>query len=255
MSLPSWAARRPVLIAVGCAALQFALTIAILKAGMTFAPPAMFGKVKLVAFASTVLLPLALVQVLGLWRAVGFEWSKVRAAPVFLLSLLTCVPFLALGVHPQEHGSLAGETLMQFVNAFGEELLFRGVIFALLLALPRWQGIVLSGVLFGSMHLIHGYMDGSWPAAISQALVTSMAGMMFAAVRYATGSLWLVVALHMLLNLSMIYSNIEYAAGPGALYAVERLVNVIEVLLAGYVVLRGVGPRQTLGGRQSPGTP
>lgn len=108
-----------------------------------------------------------------------------------MLSLLTCLVLLALGVCPQEHGSLVGEMLMQFVNVLGEELLFRGVIFALLLALPRWRDIVQSGVPFGSMHLLHGYADGSWPAAISQARVTSMAGMMFAAVRYATGSLWL----------------------------------------------------------------
>lgn len=235
MSLPGWAARRPVWIAAGCAALQFALTIAILKAGTVLVPPAMFGKVKLVAFASTVLLPLALAQVFGLWRAVGLEWARVRPAPVFLAGLLTCLPFLALGVHAPEQASLAGQSSMQFINAFGEELLFRGVIFAMLVCLPRWQGIVLSGVLFGGMHLIHGYMDGNWAAAASQALVTSMAGMMFAAVRYATGSLWLVVLLHMLLNLSMIYSNLEFAAGAGVLFAVERLVNVIELLLAGYV--------------------
>lgn len=47
-------------------------------------------------------------------------------------------------------------------------------------------------------------------------------------------------------------SNIEYVAGPGALYAVERRTNVIELLLAGYVVVRCVGLRQTLRDKPSP---
>ena len=53
MSLRTFAAQRPVLSAVACAVLQFLLTIAILQAGKAFVPHEAFGKVKLVAFAST----------------------------------------------------------------------------------------------------------------------------------------------------------------------------------------------------------
>jgi uncharacterized protein len=234
MSIRQYAGQRPVTAAILCAAAQFLLTIVILKAGMAFAPPEAFGKVKLAAFASTVVLPVLLAQGLGLWPRAGLQLGKVRAGPIFIVSLVSCALFLSMGVHLRP--GLGGEALMQFVNAAGEELLFRGVIFALLLSLPRWQGVLLSGLLFGSMHLIHGVMDGSWSAALWQALVTSMAGMMFAAVRYATGSLWLVIVLHMALNLSMIYSNIETAAGPTALFIVQRLANVFELALAAYVV-------------------
>jgi membrane protease YdiL (CAAX protease family) len=239
MSLRHITEQRPVLAAIFCAGLQFLLTILILKAGMAFAPPEAFGKVKLVAFASTVILPLFLTQAFGLWRRVGFDADKVRPAPLFLVSLLSAALFLSMGVHPQERGSIVDALLMQFVNAFGEELLFRGVIFAILLRLPMWQAIVLNGVLFGSMHLIHGYMDGNWQVALTQAAITSAAGMMFTAVRYGTGSLWLTIFLHMILNLCMIYSNIAIAAGPSALFAVQRLANVFELALAAYVVMKG----------------
>jgi membrane protease YdiL (CAAX protease family) len=224
------AIQRPILAAVACAAAQFLLTVLILKVGFAFAPPEAFGKVKLAAFASTVVLPLAMVHALGLWRQVGFDLDKVRPTPVFLVSLLTAALFLVSGVSSK--GGFGGELLMQFVNAFGEELLFRGVVFALLLALPRWQGIVLSGVLFGSMHLLHGFMGVDWSTALWQACVTSVAGMMFASVRYATGSLWLVIFLHMTLNLCMIFSNI----GPDAEFAFERTANVIELALVAYVL-------------------
>jgi membrane protease YdiL (CAAX protease family) len=245
MSPRQIAEQRPVLTAVFCAGFQFLLTILILKGGMAFAPPEAFGKVKLVAFASTVILPLLLAHAFGLWRRVGFDFDKARPAPIFLVSLLSAALFLSMGVHPQEHGSIGGEMLMQFVNAFGEELLFRGVIFAILLTLPRWQAIALNGLLFGCMHLIHGYMDGNWQAALAQAGITSIAGMMFTAVRYGTGSLWLTILLHMILNLCMIYSNIAIAAGPTALFIAQRLANVFELGLTAYVIAKGT-PRNTI---------
>jgi membrane protease YdiL (CAAX protease family) len=137
----------------------------------------------------------------------------------------------------QARDSVAGEALMQFVNAFGEELLFRGVIFALLVRLAPWKSIALSGVLFGAMHLIHGVMDGDWAAATHQALVTTAGGLMFAAVRHRTGSLWCAIALHMLVNLSVIFSNIEPSMGEAATVVVQRIAIAIELALAAWVVV------------------
>lgn len=238
MSLRQFSANRPILAAVLCAALQFFLAIAILKAAIAFAPPEAFPKFKLVVFASTILLPILLTHVFGLWRRVGLEFSRINLSPVFLVSLSTCAMYLSMGIRPVDHQSVLGEVLMQFLNATGEELLFRGVIFVILLTLPRWQGILLSGVLFGSMHLIHGVMEGIWQPALLQSIVTAMAGMMFAAVRYESGSLWLAILLHMLLNLSIIYSNVENAAGSTAYLVIARLVNLIEVAIAAWVILR-----------------
>jgi len=243
MSLRTFATQRPVLSAVACAALQFLLTIAILQAGKAFVPHEAFGKVKLVAFASTIVLPLLLTQALGLWRRVGFGMAGMRPA-FFLASLVVCVPYLAMGVDLHARDSIAGEALMQFVNAFGEELLFRGVIFALLVRLAPWKSIALSGVLFGAMHLIHGVMDGDWPAATHQALVTTAGGLMFAAVRQRTGSLWCAVALHMLVNLSVIFSNVEPAMGEAATVIVQRIAIAIELALAAWVAW--TTPRRTL---------
>lgn len=238
MSLRQFAAQRPVLAALFCAGLQFLITTLILKAGSAFAPPAAFGKVKLVAFASTVILPLLLAQAFGLWRQVGLELRSARPGALFFAAMLLCALFVPLGLHVPPQHPVGPELIIQFINAFGEELLFRGVIFAILLALPRWQAIVLSGVLFGGMHLIHGFMDGDWQHAMWWASATSLSGMMFAAVRYGTGSLWLTIVLHMLLNLSKIYSNIEPAAGASALLLAERAAYVLELALVAWVMLR-----------------
>jgi membrane protease YdiL (CAAX protease family) len=163
MTIRQAADRHPLAAAILCAGLQFGITILILKAGKEFVPPAVWGKVKLAAFASTVVLPLLLTQALGLWRAVGFDLDRLRPPPFFFACFLPVLMFASMGIRPDARPDAGGEVLMQLVNAFGEELLFRGAIFALLLRLPVWQAIVANGLLFGSMHLIHGTMDGDWP--------------------------------------------------------------------------------------------
>jgi membrane protease YdiL (CAAX protease family) len=221
--------------AVACAVGQFLLTIAILKFGFSLAPPEAWGKVKLVAFASTILYPLALAHAFGLWKRLALGLDRIRPEPVFLASLTTAALFLPWGLRSADGGKLLSDFTIQLFNAFGEELLFRGVVFALLLSLPVWRGIVLNGLLFGAMHLIHGFMGTDWKTAGYQMLVTSVCGMMFTAVRYRTGSLWLCVILHMGLNLCMMYSNVQDAA-ESTRFMVERAANVIELALAAWVI-------------------
>jgi membrane protease YdiL (CAAX protease family) len=238
MTLRQFASKRPVLAAILCAALQFALTILILKAGKLFAPPEAYGKVKLAAFASTVLLPLLLVQALGMWRQVGFGLDKLKPTPFYLACLLPVLMFASMGLRLPPAG-IGGDVAIQLLNAFGEELLFRGVIFVLLLSLPQWKAILINGLLFGSMHLIHGYMDGNWAAAFMWAFMSAMAGMMFTAARYRAHSLWLLVFLHMILNLSSMYSNVAFAAGPDINVLVQRATKAVEFALALYVMVTG----------------
>jgi membrane protease YdiL (CAAX protease family) len=221
--------------AVACAVGQFLLTIAILKFGFSLAPPEAYGKVKLVAFASTVLYPLVLAHAFGLWGRLALGLDRIRPEPVFLASLTTAALFLPWGLRSADGGKVLSDFTIQFFNAFGEELLFRGVIFALLLSLPMWRAIVLNGLLFGAMHLIHGFMDTDWKTACWKMLVTSVCGMMFTAVRYRSGSLWLCVILHMTLNLCMIYSDVQSAA-ESTVFMVERAANVIELLIAAWVI-------------------
>jgi uncharacterized protein len=234
MNLRQFAERHPILCATLCAALQFAITILILKLGKTYAPPQAYGKVKLLAFASTVLLPLLMVQLFGMWREVGLGVGK--ASPFLLACLLPVAMFASMGVKLPDAG-LGGDLAIQLFNAFGEELLFRGVIFVILLRLRQWQAIVINGLLFGSMHLIHGYMDGNWVGAFQWMLMSAMAGMMFTAARYRVQSLWWLVALHMVLNLASMYSNVETVAGPVVNHMVQYATKAVEVVLALYVIV------------------
>ena len=221
--------RHPVAAACGCALLQFAATLLILLAGKALLPPEQFGKVKLVAFASTLLIPVVLAQMLGLWRDLGLQ--RFRVTPFFVASLVVCVPFLLLGLRVPEGSSVAGALSMQAVTAVAEELLFRGVIFALLIRLPLARALLINGILFGAMHLMHGFMDGDWAAAGHQALVTILGGLAFVAVRAETGSLWPPIILHMLLNLSVIFSNGEAARATGTLTIADTASRTLQFVL------------------------
>ena len=226
-----------VVLAATCALLQFAVTLAILIAGKAVLPPEQFGKVKLAAFASTLLVPIILAHLLGLWRELGLQ--RFRLTAFFFVSLLVCVPYLLLGLRVPPNESISGILSIQAVNAFAEELLFRGVIFALLIRLPLGRALLINGLLFGAMHLLHGIMDGDWAAAGHQALMTVIGGLIFAAVRAETRSLWPPIILHMLLNLSVIFSNAEAARAAGPLDIADGVSRGLQFLLFLWLVWTG----------------
>jgi membrane protease YdiL (CAAX protease family) len=238
-------ARRPVAVACGCALAQLVVTLAILLAGKTLLPAEQFGKVKLAAFASTLLVPIVLAQILGLWRDLGLQ--RVRVTPFFAFSLLACLPFLLLGLRIPQGTTITEAVTMQAVNAFAEELLFRGVVFALLIRLPLGRALLINAVLFGAMHLIHGVMDGDWAAAGHQALMTTLGGLAFAAVRAETGSLWPPIVLHMLLNLSVIFSNGEAARATGALTIADGVSRGLQLALFVWICWRARPSRSRAG--------
>jgi membrane protease YdiL (CAAX protease family) len=219
--------RHPVAAAVAFAAAQFAITLAILLAGKALLPPERFGMVKLVGFASTLLFPIALAQAFGIWRELGLQRFKIT--PLFVASLLVCVPFLVLGLRVPDGTSVGQELSIQAVNAVAEELLFRGIIFAVLVKLPLGRALLVNAVLFGAMHLLHGFMDGNWNAAGYQALVTILGGLVFAAVRADTDSLWPPIFLHMVLNLSEIFSNGEAARQAGTLDTADLISRALQL--------------------------
>ena len=239
--------RHPVVAATCCAVLQFVLTLGILLAGKALLPHEQFGKVKLVAFASTLLLPIVLTQLLGLWRHIGL--GRPRAWLFTFVALMTCVPFLTLGLRVPPDTTISGAVTIQAINAVAEELLFRGVIFALLIRLPLGRALLINGLLFGAMHLLHGVMDGDWAAAGHQALMTVLGGLLFAALRAETRSLWPPILVHMLLNLSVIFSNGEAARAAGTLDIADTVSRAMQFLLFLWVVLRS-----TRAGQSQPAT-
>lgn len=77
----------------------------------------------------------------------------------------------------------------------GEEIFFRGFVFAgLLRPLGLRAAMVLSGLLFGAFHVTG--LD-----TLGLVVPFGVVGMLFAWVYYRTGSLWPTIATHLLFNL------------------------------------------------------
>jgi membrane protease YdiL (CAAX protease family) len=78
--------------------------------------------------------------------------------------------------------------------------------------------------------------------------MSACAGMMFAAARYRTGSLWLLVLLHMVLNLAGMCSNVEAGAGADANLLVQRATKAVDLALAAWVMLGAAWRPLAVGG-------
>lgn len=153
-----------------------------------------------------------------LWRT-GRLWVYRQRGRGFLDGLLLgMVPFVLLcqslsfnlGVAGPAQGAplrplwqIAVFFLCMFLISMAEETVFRGVICQTLLEhfgpsrAGVWKACLLSGLLFGAGHLIN--LRASEPMGVLiQCCVTASLGMLYAAVYFRGGNLWVLIFLHTL---------------------------------------------------------
>jgi uncharacterized protein len=131
------------------------------------------------------------------WRQ-ALGWAGAGLVAIFALSLATS-PILDAG---EEQGLLPEEwdsdkvvpyivvgLAITFVGPIAEELMFRGVGFALLAPYGKWVAIIGTGVLFGALH-----------GLLIALPVLSAFGVILGWVRWKTGSVYPCMALHMAFN-------------------------------------------------------
>ena len=153
--------------------------------------------------ASAFLLALAAVfrwNDLGLrWPREGRSWLLLWFPGLYLLAFASVA--IHLGLPP------AGTIFWVFVNTlfvgFSEELMFRGVLLvALRRVMPLWPAILLSCLLFGSVHILNALTTGQMLDSAVQAVTAMMSGLLFAAIVLRTGSLLPAIVLHALWDFS-----------------------------------------------------
>jgi membrane protease YdiL (CAAX protease family) len=129
------------------------------------------------------------------------------AAPPLLLA---SVVGLAAAVALSEAGPSEAARIV-LVTALGEEILFRGVIYGLVVTVSTRAAVVVSSVTFGAWHVVDALeaagtdapMLGSLALVAGVVLVTSLAGaLVFAPLRRRTGAVYAPALVHAALNLS-----------------------------------------------------
>jgi uncharacterized protein len=105
-----------------------------------------------------------------------------------------------------------------FINTvfvgISEEFMFRGVMFeGLRSKLATWPSIILTTLLFGSVHILNVFITGKLGEAAIQSVAASMSGLVFIALLIRTQSIWVPIVYHSLWDFGTFLMG--SAASPG----------------------------------------
>ncbi|RHR85709.1 CPBP family intramembrane metalloprotease [Roseburia sp. AF15-21] len=106
-----------------------------------------------------------------------------------------------------------------FLVGLVEELVFRGVIFNLLLnSFPKTRkgitgAIVLGGVLFGLMHFVNILSGVKFTSALIQVISAALMGILFCTIYASTRNFWMLVIFHALVDFASLLSTGIFDAG------------------------------------------
>ena len=133
--------------------------------------------------------------------------------------------------------------------------MFRGILFmGLLSRLNIWPAIWVTILVYGSVHLLNGFLTGNFSAALLQALLAGMIGVMLMALRLRTKSLYPAMVIHGLYNFAVFTFGIAagLARGPTQNVAEPSFLQQfllsasipLSLFLYGLWLLRGIGKKE-----------
>ena len=167
--------------------------------------PLTWGIYSVVAIAMTV--------ALGAWSRTGITrppargWLRLAWAPV-----VAGLPFLAFGFNLSSDAVVPLLVIGVPLIALNEELMFRGLLLDILRPLGWRSAVTWSAVLFGMSHLANLVVSPNIPFAAMQVAATTAGGVALAAIRIRSGSLWPVLAIHVILDLMAVSTLTDTAA-------------------------------------------
>lgn len=142
-----------------------------------------------------------------LWLALRLMWFPLLLLlPVFWLAF-------AIGLPPPQAIAFLG--LNTLLVALSEEWMFRGVLFRALAGRRRvWPALLMTSVIFGSIHVLNGFTYSTLTQSSVQAVAAMMTGLLLGALLIRTGSIWPSVILHMVWNFALLLVTVEAANHP-----------------------------------------
>jgi membrane protease YdiL (CAAX protease family) len=185
-------------------------------------------------WALATVLGLGLLVWTGWWPEAGFNrFSQWRNLRLLLSPLLVCALTLSGGVFGSGPASLASAFITAFLAAFGEEIVFRGLLWRALVPAGPVRAVILTSLLSGLLVLGKTATDGPWPEAVRLTALTFCAGFTFGALRWRTTSIWPVILIH------TIFAFAVGIATLGAItYPLMMLLSTLGFLAYGLYLLR-----------------
>ena len=148
-------------------------------------------------WALTTVLALGLLVWIGWLREAGFnrmsQWRNLR---LLLFPLLVCALTLSGGLFGSGPASLVSAFLTAFVAAFGEEIVFRGLLWRAIAPAGPLRAVILTSLLSGLLVLGMKATEGPWPEAVRLTALTFCGGFTYGALRWRTTSIWPAILVH-----------------------------------------------------------
>lgn len=180
-----------------------------------------------------ILLAVALLYGTGLWREAGFNRPITKNLRLLWFPLFVGVLTLSGGVFVAGFDALTSTFLVVLVAVFAEELLFRGLLWRVLAPVGPVGAMILTSLLAGALALGRAATDGPWPEAVRVTALTVCGGFTYAALRWRTGSLWPVIAVHAAFAFAVDISTLGTVT-----YRITTLLSTLGFIFYGLFLLR-----------------
>lgn len=179
----------------------------------------------------------------------GASWGHsllVGGYPLFLISLVA-VTMASIGAESGNDLQPVLMIIIYFLSMLSiglvEEFAFRGIIAQALIEhygtsrAGVWRATIIGGAIFGVAH-ISNIFSASPLGVLVQAAVATVLGMLFAAIYYRTGNLWICVLLHAGLDAGSLLESGLYGTGTIDEYVSSfELINLMPCLTYGLPIL------------------
>ncbi|MGI9048610.1 MAG: CPBP family intramembrane glutamic endopeptidase [Rubrobacteraceae bacterium] len=184
-------------------------------------------------WALSILLTISLFFYLHWWREAGFKVSRRRSWYLLLFPLAACALALSGGINLPPAGLLVSQFIVILLAVFGEEVVFRGVLWRALAPAGPLRAAFVTSFLSGILQLGRTLTDGPWLEAVYVTLLAFCGGFTWAALRWRTGSIWPVFVVHV----ALVFAASVALLGPGT-YPLFLLLITVGFLIYGIFLLR-----------------
>lgn len=178
------------------------------------------------------------------WRSSGFlSWITARDAILFLPVVAIALLSLSEGIAVTGPGQVLRFAVLSLVVGIAEEMIFRGLILDALLPAGITTAVAGSALLFGLPHLLNA-LGGTWDPVFTLAdtIAAVGIGIVFAALRIRTGSIWPLIGLHALIDMSALLATGSLVVGAQSALSLATTVFAGIFLVAyGLLLVRSAG--------------
>lgn len=178
---------------------------------------------------------------LGWLRRAGYGTpGRLRDIPLYILPLGIALLSFTEGIPEVTPDTALFFLLVALIIGFSEETFFRGLILQSLVPLGVLRTVLISSALFAFPHLFNA-LSGAWDPAFTLAdtFAAFGIGVAFAAILFRTGTIWPVIGLHALTDLTALLSiGTIFVAGQSALELVTVAGTGLVAMVYGLFLIR-----------------